>query len=522
MNIYISNAIKNGWHHTLNPKLQSQTWESFCHTVVGKQLYLFGIGNGLDIFLSKNQFEIKGVIDNDLNKQGMELSLFHDTSEKLENTIVLNPMVLKMVPTKKCIVLITSLRYFEQIAEQLEELGVKNYFALLPMEAKRIAECNNMKLDIEESDYKNKPIQKNKIVFYTMGNYSGHGKAIAEEIQKRCRDLDIVWIVGRMNIDFPKGIRCVYLKNRNRCLFELSTAKIWVYDDIIPSYINKRSGQIYIQVKHWSSITLKTFGLELAAFRENKVYAATCKHDSNSIDYYFSGSEFDTATFKKGFNYNGKVVEIGSARSDVLFKNTDVRKRIFEQYRIENDKKVILYVPTFRLSKEGEKQMFPSEIPDYERVLCLAKEKYGGEWVLLERFHPNLLERLDLVVKSQNIIDVTNYHDSQELVASADIVITDYSSIMFEPAFVKKPVFLFAPDKEEYINGERELLIPYDTLPFPIAETNEQLAKNIANFNQEEYEKEVTKFLDAYGVHEDGHASERAADFILGLLEKEQ
>lgn len=58
------------------------------------------------------------------------------------------------------------------------------------------------------------------------------------------------------------------------------------------------------------------------------------------------------------------------------------------------------------------------------------------------------------------------------------------------------------------------------TIPFPspIAETNEQLAENILNFNQEKYEADVTAFLDKYGVHEDGHASERAAEFILGLL----
>ena len=98
------------------------------------------------------------------------------------------------------------------------------------------------------------------------------------------------------------------------------------------------------------------------------------------------------------------------------------------------------------------------------------------------------------------------------------MMITDYSSIMFEAAFVKKPVFLYAPDRKEYIDGERGLLIDYDSLPFPIAETNTELYNQIDIFDEVEYKKSVTVFLERYGVHEDGHASERAADFIISIL----
>ena len=77
---------------------------------------------------------------------------------------------------------------------------------------------------------------------------------------------------------------------------------------------------------------------------------------------------------------------------------------------------------------------------------------------------------------------------------------------------------MFAPDKREYINGERELLIDYDTLPFPMAETNEELIKNMEDYRQEAYREKVEDFFHRYGVQEDGHASERAAAFISGLM----
>ena len=136
------------------------------------------------------------------------------------------------------------------------------------------------------------------------------------------------------------------------------------------------------------------------------------------------------------------------------------------------------------------------------------------------RVHPGLTFEGKDIFQSENIIDVSKYADSQELVAVANVLITDYSSIMFEAAYIKKPVFLYAPDKRVFINGERELLIDYGSLPFLTAETNEQLVQNIESFDQTGYERSLESFMDKYGVHEDGHASERAVKFIMGLLEK--
>ena len=77
---------------------------------------------------------------------------------------------------------------------------------------------------------------------------------------------------------------------------------------------------------------------------------------------------------------------------------------------------------------------------------------------------------------------------------------------------------MFTTDLEEYLKNERDLLLDYHSLPFPIACSNEELFKKINEFNYVEYVDEVDAFLEKYGVHEDGHASERAAKFISGLL----
>ena len=155
---------------------------------------------------------------------------------------------------------------------------------------------------------------------------------------------------------------------------------------------------------------------------------------------------------------------------------------------------------------------------DMESLLDTLKERWGGKWVLLVRLHPWLRFEECGLTETKEIINAGDYPESEELVAASKIMITDYSSIMFEEAFLKRPVFLYAPDREEYIDGERGLLLEYDKLPFPIAESNDALYQCILQFDEEAYTKRVTDFLDYHGVHEDGHAGERGAKVILDLL----
>ena len=196
----------------------------------------------------------------------------------------------------------------------------------------------------------------------------------------------------------------------------------------------------------------------------------------------------------------------------------NIKIQVYNKLGLKNNAHTLLYAPTFRIDNVRKNAKI-NYIPDLNNILKLLEDKFDNSWYILIRLHPLLkLENCDIVL-SDKIINVSDYPDSQELVAACDMMITDYSSIMFEPAFVRKPVFLYAPDRHEFIEKERGLLIDYDTLPFPIAETNEQLAEKILSFDKETYVKNIDLFMEKYGVHEDGHASERAAKFISDLID---
>lgn len=520
----IDKAIREKRHISSQyPQVNNQVWKDFEKETEGKKVFLFGadvIGN--ECFANYNN-SLSAVVDNDSRKWGAELQLFFSESKgtTLGEIKIENPEVIREYSKDEIVILIASQRYYEDIIEQISKWGDYNYYVLLIMEA------NERKLNpgtvSEDQDtvwaqkYAKEPIEPHKILFYDYGSYSGHGKYITEQLLALGIKADIVWAVKNPTEYVPQGVRSVYIWDRENYIKEVETAKVWVFDYVLPQFFIKREEQIYINVKHWASITLKTFGLVMEK-RQERNREEEFIQNGLKMDCVITGSEFDEESCRSGYAFSGEFLRFGSPRSDILFQPQTSKKKICEKYKISNDAKILLYAPTFRYIKKGILSHRIQVDIEFEGLLYALKEKFGTEWVILLRLHPNVAKDSYKISRHQNVIDVSAYSDSQELVAASDMMITDYSSIMFEPAFVRKPVFLFTTDLEEYLKNERDLLLDYHSLPFPIACSNEELFKKINEFNYVEYVDEVDAFLEKYGVHEDGHASERAAKFISGLL----
>lgn len=525
----ISKAMKNNLQMCEWIDAGTQKWELFAERVRGRQLYLFGVGEGMNYFLRNygSQVQISGVLDNNAGIQGEILEVCCEAARQTgyENLIINSPCVLKKFLEKDIVVLITSTNYYQVIERQVRDMGIRHVFVLLMMEAdRRNYDPGKAMEDLDEIRCRHiswccsQALEEKKLVMM-IGVYGGHARQITRALLKERMDLDIVWVVENMHMDKPEGVRLVYGRNWERYAYEMETAKIWIYDDIISPQIKKRDEQIYIQVKHWSSITLKKFYLDDKSPVLTAEVEEAIRYDGARMDYLFSGSKFDEESCRSGFMFRGKAIRLGSARSDILF-DKDIQNKVKKRLGIGDAARICLYVPTYRLG-ELEQTNSMDIMLDMERLLHALREKWKREWYLLVRLHPSLTFGENVLPESNYIIYAGDYQDSQELVAVSDIMITDFSSIMFEEAYRKKPVFLYAPDRKEYINRERGLLIDYDTLPFPVAESNEQLHWEIRNFDMEKYKENLDTFMEEYGVHEDGHASERAAKFIAGLLESQ-
>lgn len=364
------------------------------------------------------------------------------------------------------------------------------------------------------------PVRENKIVFTTFegdGGYCCNPRYIAEELLKRNRGYDIVWLVNNMNKEFPAGIRKVSNTFWNRA-YHLVTAKVWVDNSRKAYGTAKRKGQIYIQTWH-AALEFKPVGKYRGKLFPKIAYLVSA-YDSTLADYVTSNSEWCTKRYPKMLLYKGEILKTGSPRCDIFFTS---RKKLYqeirERYSVPKDAKIVIFTPTFRGgSQKGNREVFADETTlDFQMLTDALHKRFGGAWYVFLRLHPQLAARLEdmpLKSKSEHMVDVSQADDMNELLAASDVLVTDYSSTAFDAINMYMPVFLYADDLKEYTRERGKLMWDMTSLPFTVAETNGGLRENILRFDEEQYRRKINIFSKEHKVLEDGHASVRVADVI--------
>lgn len=347
------------------------------------------------------------------------------------------------------------------------------------------------------------PIKKNKILFFSYygSQYGCSPKYISKALQQNIkkRDFDIVWALNRNNINQQIiGVRKVRIMSL-RYFYELATAKVIVTNFRTSKDFVKRKEQFYIQTWH-SSLRLKKIEKDAEVFLTEE-YIKAAKEDSLKCDLLLSGCKFSTDIFNRAFWYKGEILKAGTPRNDVFFKNNiEITERVKRSLGISKDTKLLLYAPTFRKDKEAEFYDL-----DYEQIIKGLKQKFGGEWHTIIRLHPHVAHLNKSEIKG--VTNVSDYDDVQELLCASQVLISDYSSLIFDFALSKRPCFLYMPDYKEYLKKERELYFNIEELPFPASLNMEGLISGIGCFDLEEYKKKINKFNRITGSYERGRAS---------------
>lgn len=353
------------------------------------------------------------------------------------------------------------------------------------------------------------PTQKNKVVFSAYGGkgFGGNPKAIALALLEEAADLDLVWLTRNMDISLPEGIRpCPF--GTPQAVRELSTAKVWV-DNSRGGARYKRRDQFYLQT--WHGFALKH--IERAAQAHLPAsYVEQCKRDSSFIDLLVSNSRFMTKVYREDFWYHGEIAEFGSPRNDIFFRdNSTLNRCVRAFFALPQDRRLLLYAPTFRA--DGSTAAYALNAA---AALEACEARFGGTWSALIRLHPNAaaLSKGLFPYDGQRILDATDYPDMQELLTAADLLLTDYSSSMFDYALQEKPCIQFATDIAAY-QSDRNFYFPLDQLPFPLAKSNEELCRIISEGNFEGYRQLWRDFARENGFCENGTAARRCAKRIL-------
>ena len=353
--------------------------------------------------------------------------------------------------------------------------------------------------------------------------YSDSPKAMYEYMMKapEYSDFRFVW-------SFKEPERFAFLKNDRTSLVKfrtradniaLRTAKYWITNYRMLNHQYPRKGQVYVQC--WHGTPLKRLGYDLESsdnvMNSGSEIREKYRSDAKKFSYIVSPSPFTTEKFASAWNLvktnqTHKIIEEGYPRNDRLINTTPEERTELRKKLGVDDKKVILYAPTWRDNQHtsGEGYTYKTEV-DFDKL----KEELGDEYVILFRAHYLVANSFDFDKYKGFVKDVSSYSDINELYIAADILVTDYSSVFFDYANLRKPVIFYMYDLEQYANELRGFYISLDELPGPIVRDEEALIDEVRKTDGWKPDEKYEAFCARYNPKDDGHASERVLAKII-------
>ena len=366
--------------------------------------------------------------------------------------------------------------------------------------------------------YNKKPIQNKKIIFESFNGdfYTDNPKYIYEYLYDNYKDdYEYVWVINDPKTAIPgnpKKVKRYTLKHYK----ELASSKFWVINTRQAGRYEKRDNQVMLST--WHGTPLKRLGFDMGNIHlSNPKTKESYKRDSSEWDYLISPNRYTTEILKRSFAYDGAVLETGYPRNDILYNKDDLKvDEIKKRLNLPSDKKIILYAPTWRDVETHE-----LENAEYKLKLDLdkLKESIGDEYVFLIRTHYLITDNLYLGDCKDFAFNVSQYEDIAELYLISDILITDYSSVFFDFANLKRPILFYTYDLDEYENELRGFYIDIrNEVPGPLLKTTEEVIESIRNINSitEEYSEKYDEFYERFCSLEDGNASKRVVEKIWG------
>lgn len=364
--------------------------------------------------------------------------------------------------------------------------------------------------------FNKKEIKTNQIIFCSFKGdyYSDSPKYIYEYLYENYNDeYDFVWVLNDKKVKIPGNPKRVtrfsleYFK-------EVARSKYWVINGRQFAPLAKRDEQVIVST--WHGTPLKKLGLDIGnVYTMNPFIKHSYVNISKQWDYLISPNRYTTDILKSCFGYQKEIFESGYPRNDILY-NADEEKvnQIKSSLNIPNDKKIILYAPTWRDDEFIDAGMIKFQL---KLELDKLKDAFNDEYIILIRTHYFIADKLDLTGAEDFAIDVSKYNDIAELYLISDILITDYSSVFFDFANLKRPILYYTYDLEKYENVLRGFYIDiHEDVPGPLLKTTDEVIDAIRNIDQlkEEYKEKYDQFYERFCSIEDGNASKRIVEKI--------
>lgn len=308
-----------------------------------------------------------------------------------------------------------------------------------------------------------------------------------------------------------------------------ATSKYWIQNNRVPEYETPREDQVYVQC--WHGTPLKRLGYDVpestggGALNSARELADRFYLDAQKWSYLISPSAFTSQHLADAFGLPEEkrpsvILEVGYPRNDAIAQmvfgedSTEKTDQLKEKYELPKDKKLLLFAPTWRDDQYTEGVGYTlNSLADFD----ILQHDLGDEWAILLRTHYYIANKFDLSAWEGFVYNVSDVDDINDLYCVADALCTDYSSVFFDYANTKRPLYFYWPDRDHY-NEMHGFYIDENTLPGPKCETTQDLANAVAKNNDwfDSYGKEYAEFQQTYCSMDDGHAADRVIQKVFG------
>ncbi len=375
------------------------------------------------------------------------------------------------------------------------------------------------------------PVKKRRILFesYDGTQYSCNPKYLSEYLKKHHPGkYELVWCFDDPSkFKGTEGIRAVK-KRSFRWFLDYLTSGVRVTNAATQmTFFPKRKGQLVINTWHAGGAYKRT-GIISEHVQANSDFKKWRRREqAGQFDLFLSSSPvFSKTNVREAYLYKGRILKSGMPRNDIFFDEERVGRasqKVREHFGIRGP--VILYAPTYRgnFNDTGELPLLP-----YEIVCRAFKERFGEEAVILVRAHYTEKRRmLDAYAASRSasgeegrgrLLDATDYPDMQELLCAADLLITDYSSSIWDYALLGRPAILYVPDLDRYEAEDRGFYTPIREWPGIICRDGGKLEEAILGLDEDKERRRAGAHLEAFRSYERGRACEMTERVIRHFL----
>ena len=349
-------------------------------------------------------------------------------------------------------------------------------------------------------------------------SYSDSPKYLYEYLYDKYGDqYRFIWCLNRRTREV-KGRPSICRRHSLRYVYYTARAKYFICNTRQPAWFKKRKETVFVETWHGTPLKKLAFDLE-------DIHAVSQDHkklfysQSKEWDYLVSANRFSTDVFERAFCFpREKIIETGYPRNDILYSEHAGRiaEEVKRELGIPKGKRVILYAPTWSDNQFYEKAKYKfTLVLDLERM----RREFGNDSVLLLRTHYYIADRLELSGLDDFVYNGSGYGDVSRLYLVSDICITDYSSVFFDFANLKRPLLFFAYDLEDYKEEIRGMYLDMEKeLPGPVVQTNDELIDALRHLDEvtEQYRERYERFYDKFCHIDDGNAAERVVQAVFG------